>query len=103
MGKGDVPSPDPDAALAIWRKKTCPRRVATQRNNFVRDSIFDAKNTMMRRQCPNILVGVLANCHEPVVVNALDFVESTVPISHQIAADPEPNNAVVVLKQRFDR
>src|SRR5260370_32781274 len=104
MGESDVPSSNRDTALAMWGKKTCPRRVAAQRHNFVRDSIFDAKDTMPRRQCPNILIRVLANCGEPVVVNAaLDFVESTVLISHQITADPEPNNAVVVLEQGFDR
>src|SRR5467141_2774087 len=103
MGESDVPSTNPDTALAIWCKKTCPRRVAAQRHNFVRDSIFDAKNTMPRRQCPNILVRVLANCDEHAVVNALDFVESTVLIGHQIAADPEPNYAIVVLEQGFDR
>src|SRR5260370_27493653 len=102
MGESDVPSTNPDTALAVWCKKTCPRRVAAQRHNFVRDSIFDAKNTMPRRQCPNILVRVLANRGEPAVVNALDFVEPTVLISHQLAADPEPNNAVVVLEQGFD-
>src|SRR5260370_24970271 len=103
MGESDVPSTNPDTALAVWCKKTCPRRVAAQRQNFVRDSIFDAKNTMPRRQCPNNLVRVLANCVEPVVVNALDFVESTVLISHQFAADPDPNNAVVVLAKCFAR
>src|SRR4030088_2485676 len=49
MGESDGPSTNPDTALAIWCKKTCPRRHNPQRHNFVRDSIFDAKDTMPRR------------------------------------------------------
>src|ERR1700752_4687491 len=103
MGNSDVPSPDPDAPLAIWREKTRPGQIAPQRRNFVRDSICDTKKTMPRRHRPSIFVCVLGDCDKHASVHAHDFVESSVLISHQFGANPEPNNALTVLEEGLDR
>src|SRR4029077_11050691 len=94
----------PDTTIVIGYKITRLSTIAGHLCNFLRDLISDSKEVTSFSQRPNIVIRILSNGIDRIAwtlaVRALDLMESTVLVTHQLAIYSEPNHTAMVLKQR---
>src|ERR1700674_1894017 len=95
----------PDTTIVIEYKITGLWTIAGHVRNFLRNSIGDSEEMTIESQRPNVLIHILSDGRDKIVawtlgVRALDLMESTMLVTHQLAVYSEPNHTAPVLKQR---